>query len=385
MQVDPNYYAILGLEPGSSLEQVKDHYRRLAKIFHPDLNNNDEWCQEQIKELNLAYEYLLNPARKAAYDARFRAAFGQVHTSSPGAGRQRTPPVAPEESPQPHPTPPGLRPIRFVSANGGSVVVSPRVILTVACCPLVIGLFLFLGTTTSFLGVGGDHAVSASSDRALIVQKGARVPAFPVLPAAAPSQKAGSPTVPAPTIPAAGGDEPGRAADPALPLLERCAAVLPKADAVIATGNIAYGANEDFLAGPRGAESSRRCAAVLRLAGDLNAAKTQRDLIYADIERLRWVQSPQEMQRVTPPAANDLRRLTAALGPVQADVHALKAASAMSPITVAVAPAPVVIPPAAARHASAPKTPFNPHLSSPGTEEPQFAMPAEAGSSSAGK
>ena len=38
MQVEPDYYAILGLKPGSSLEEVKHHYRRLAKVFHPDLN-----------------------------------------------------------------------------------------------------------------------------------------------------------------------------------------------------------------------------------------------------------------------------------------------------------------------------------------------------------
>jgi curved DNA-binding protein CbpA len=56
------YYKILGLEPGASPEQVKEAYRDLAKVWHPDRFPNDprlqEKAQEKLKEINLAYEYL---------------------------------------------------------------------------------------------------------------------------------------------------------------------------------------------------------------------------------------------------------------------------------------------------------------------------------------
>lgn len=49
-------YAILGLKPGASMEDVKKHYRNLARVFHIDKGNvmNDE----AMKLINRAYESL---------------------------------------------------------------------------------------------------------------------------------------------------------------------------------------------------------------------------------------------------------------------------------------------------------------------------------------
>ncbi len=56
------YYEILGLKPGATEEQIKQAYRDLAKVWHPDRFQNDprlqEKAQEKIKEINLAYDYL---------------------------------------------------------------------------------------------------------------------------------------------------------------------------------------------------------------------------------------------------------------------------------------------------------------------------------------
>jgi len=46
-------YAILGLKPDASLEDVKKHYRNLAKVFHTDKGGMNE---EAMKLLNRAYE-----------------------------------------------------------------------------------------------------------------------------------------------------------------------------------------------------------------------------------------------------------------------------------------------------------------------------------------
>jgi tetratricopeptide (TPR) repeat protein len=54
-------YEVLGLNPGASQEQVKQAYRQLVKIWHPDRFFNHEDKQEaesKIKEINLAYKKL---------------------------------------------------------------------------------------------------------------------------------------------------------------------------------------------------------------------------------------------------------------------------------------------------------------------------------------
>lgn len=54
-------YEVLGLNPGASQEQVKQAYRQLVKIWHPDRFFNPEDKQEaesKIKEINLAYKKL---------------------------------------------------------------------------------------------------------------------------------------------------------------------------------------------------------------------------------------------------------------------------------------------------------------------------------------
>ncbi|MBA7605691.1 hypothetical protein ES703_12825 [subsurface metagenome] len=48
-------YAILGLTPNAPLEQVKKHYRNLAKVFHSDMGAMND---EAMKLLNRAYEQI---------------------------------------------------------------------------------------------------------------------------------------------------------------------------------------------------------------------------------------------------------------------------------------------------------------------------------------
>jgi len=58
-----NYYAILGLSPSASPEQIKRAYRRLAMRWHPDRNDHPE-ATERFKEIRAAYDQLT--AREAA-------------------------------------------------------------------------------------------------------------------------------------------------------------------------------------------------------------------------------------------------------------------------------------------------------------------------------
>lgn len=56
------YYQQLGLNNGSTLKQVKDSYRRLARMYHPDVNPCDHYAQEKFIAITDAYKILLNIA-----------------------------------------------------------------------------------------------------------------------------------------------------------------------------------------------------------------------------------------------------------------------------------------------------------------------------------
>lgn len=57
-------YAVLGLKPGASDEEVKRAYRQLAKKYHPDANPGDETAARKMQEINAAYEQIKNPPQE---------------------------------------------------------------------------------------------------------------------------------------------------------------------------------------------------------------------------------------------------------------------------------------------------------------------------------
>lgn len=61
-----NYYGILEVSPSATLAEIKRSYHRLARLHHPDLNK--QALDTHIKRLNLAYQTLRDPLKRAAYD-----------------------------------------------------------------------------------------------------------------------------------------------------------------------------------------------------------------------------------------------------------------------------------------------------------------------------
>ncbi len=43
-----------------SLDKIKKNYKKLVKIFHPDVNDNNKKAEEKFKEINNSYKILLN-------------------------------------------------------------------------------------------------------------------------------------------------------------------------------------------------------------------------------------------------------------------------------------------------------------------------------------
>ena len=49
----------LDLKMPISLEKIKKNYKKLVKIFHPDVNGNNKKAEEKFKEINKSYKIIL--------------------------------------------------------------------------------------------------------------------------------------------------------------------------------------------------------------------------------------------------------------------------------------------------------------------------------------
>ena len=63
-----DYYATLGVSKDASDEEIKAAYKKLVKMYHPDLHPNDPLAAEKFKEINEANEVLSDKQKRAAYD-----------------------------------------------------------------------------------------------------------------------------------------------------------------------------------------------------------------------------------------------------------------------------------------------------------------------------
>src|SRR5947199_6204591 len=81
-----DYYEVLGVERNAAGEEIKRAYRKLAVKFHPDKNPDDPHAEEKFKQLGEAYDVLMDPDKRAAYDRFGHAAFAQGGAGFGGGG-----------------------------------------------------------------------------------------------------------------------------------------------------------------------------------------------------------------------------------------------------------------------------------------------------------
>lgn len=63
-----DYYEVLGVEKGASIDDIKKGYRKLAIKYHPDKNPGDKEAEEKFKEATEAYEVLSDDKKRPIYD-----------------------------------------------------------------------------------------------------------------------------------------------------------------------------------------------------------------------------------------------------------------------------------------------------------------------------
>lgn len=86
-----DHYRILEVSPTATQAEIKQAYRRLAKLFHPDSNRSTN-NHEKITKVNAAYEVLGDPQNRRSYDQlrTYRAQIDGVDRYSSKKQRQQS-------------------------------------------------------------------------------------------------------------------------------------------------------------------------------------------------------------------------------------------------------------------------------------------------------
>jgi curved DNA-binding protein CbpA len=98
-------YAVLGVSPSASTDDIRHAYRILARRFHPDADGRDPRAAARFAQATEAYDLLVDEDRRRSYDLRRAASAGpraaRVAPGPTGNTAVRGPAARP---PRPRPT-----------------------------------------------------------------------------------------------------------------------------------------------------------------------------------------------------------------------------------------------------------------------------------------
>jgi hypothetical protein len=69
-------YAVLGVSPAASTDEIRHAYRVLARRFHPDADGHDPRAAAWFAQATEAYDLLVDNDRRRSYDLRRAASAG---------------------------------------------------------------------------------------------------------------------------------------------------------------------------------------------------------------------------------------------------------------------------------------------------------------------
>ena len=84
----PDFYAVLGVSPTSTTEEIKGAYKKLALELHPDRNKAKD-AEEKFKQVSEAYSVIGNKSKRQEYDAQRQ--FMGASSARGGSGTYESP------------------------------------------------------------------------------------------------------------------------------------------------------------------------------------------------------------------------------------------------------------------------------------------------------
>jgi DnaJ-class molecular chaperone len=100
MQIEEDFYNVLGVPIDADAEQIRHAYRKLAFEFHPDRNHMNSASTDRMEMINKAYAIISDPVKRKEYDmprgyrtktSKFQQGSGvKVNSNSTSPYRDRT-------------------------------------------------------------------------------------------------------------------------------------------------------------------------------------------------------------------------------------------------------------------------------------------------------
>ena len=92
----PDPYRVLGVSPNASDDEVKKAYRKLAMKYHPDSNPGDKNAEQKMKEINAAYDQIVNrdkyaQSRRGPYAGYGGSPYGGAGSATGGGAYRQNP------------------------------------------------------------------------------------------------------------------------------------------------------------------------------------------------------------------------------------------------------------------------------------------------------